>query len=164
MKKINQAGLLLCDLQARIFEMSIESLDCSSEIFMRRFMKSNAAKILDSEAALDTIIIPKDIINSIEEQYGSTAYGSVKYTANEMFWIGYIYRYFSYTYEISSSQAFKLIKPKELKLFYPACHTMDCEQAIERFLEAKEISLDLDVKKQYQVFRRIRSEHMAEMN
>ena len=62
-------------------------------------MQSIIAKSLDSGDILQTNIQPKDIFERIVEQYGESKYGSVKYSPNEMYWIGYIYRYFSYTYE-----------------------------------------------------------------
>ncbi len=34
----------LCTLQAETFEKSVEKMDTSSEIFIRRFMKSEIAK------------------------------------------------------------------------------------------------------------------------
>lgn len=43
-KKINRDGLLLCELQAKAFENSIDKMESSSEIFIRRFMKSKIAK------------------------------------------------------------------------------------------------------------------------
>ena len=156
MKTIDNTGLILCDLQAQAFELSQKVLSCSSEIFIRRFMHSETARFLDSGYSLNTVMTPGDMIERVEEQYGVTSYGSVKYSANELFWIGYIYRYFSYAYELSSVQAYRMVKPKELREMYPACHTMDCAQAIERILEAKDISFDMSIEKQYQVFRRIR--------
>ena len=105
---------------------------------------------------MGTVMTPLCILKEIEEEYGTTSYGSVKYTANEIYWIGYIYRYFSYTYEMTSAQAYKIIKPKELRPLYPGYHTMDCAQAIERFLEAKGIAFDDDIGRQYQVFKMIR--------
>ena len=55
----------------------------------------------------------------IEDEYGKSEYGSVKYTHEEMFWIGYVSRYFGYTYELSSIQVYKIVKPKELRgLFF----------------------------------------------
>ena len=71
-------------------------------------MQSIIAKSLDSGDILQTNIQPKDIFERIVEQYGESKYGSVKYSPNEMYWIGYIYRYFSYTYEKSSSQVYKI--------------------------------------------------------
>ena len=144
MRKFDKDGLILCEMQGQVFEMSIETTSTSSEIFIRRFMQTN--------------IQPKDIFERIVEQYGESKYGSVKYSPNEMYWIGYIYRYFSYTYEKSSSQVYKIIKPKELRELFFAYHTMDPSQAIERILEAKgyPINEEEELKRQYEIFRRIR--------
>lgn len=160
MRKMNKDGLLLCDLQAKAFEIAVDFAQVSSEVFIRRFMNSNAAKAMDNESVLQTNIHEKDILNMIEEQYGKSEYGSVKYTHNEMFWIGYIYRYFCYTYEMTSIQVYKIVKPKELRGLFPAYHTMDSAQAIERILEAKGLLIDeeTELKRQYEIFKKVRSE------
>lgn len=157
MKKINKDGLILCDLQAKAFEMSIDITETSSEIFMRRFMHSKIAKILDSSAILQTNMQVKDIVDRVEEQYGKSQYGTVKYTHNEMFWIGYLYRYFAFTYDLSSTQVYKIVKPKELRGLFLAYHTMDCAQAIERILEAKgrPMNEEAELKRQYIIYKRI---------
>lgn len=160
MRKMNKDGLLLCDLQAKAFEIAVDFAQVSSEVFIRRFMNSNVAKAMDNESVLQTNIHEKDILNIIEEQYGKSEYGSVKYTHNEMFWIGYIYRYFCYTYEMTSIQVYKIVKPKELRGLFPAYHTMDSAQAIERILEAKGLLIDeeTELKRQYEIFKKVRSE------
>ena len=160
MRKMNRDGLLLCDLQAKAFEIAVDFAQVSSEVFIRRFMNSNVAKAMDNESVLQTNIHEKDILNMIEEQYGKSEYGSVKYTHNEMFWIGYIYRYFCYTYEMTSIQVYKIVKPKELRGLFPAYHTMDSAQAIERILEAKGLLIDeeTELKRQYEIFKKVRSE------
>lgn len=153
-------GLLLCNLQAEAFENSIDKMDTSSEIFIRRFMKSEIAKRLDNESVLESNIQANDILELINEEYGISNYGSVKYTRNEIYWIGYIYRYFAFTYEMSSTQVYKIVKPKELRGLFLPYHTMDPAQAIERILEAKEMIVDeeAELKRQYEIFRRIRKE------
>ncbi len=158
MKKMSKDGLLLCDLQAKTFERTVDLTTVSSEIFIRRFMNSKIAKAMDNESVLQTNMHEKDILFMIEEQYGKSQYGSVKYTHDEMFWIGYLYRYFSYAYELSSVQVYKIVKPKELRGLYLAYHTMDTSQAIERILEAKGLSLDdeAELKRQYDIYKRIR--------
>lgn len=158
MRKITKDGLLLCELQAASFERSIDKLDCSSEIFIRRFMKSEIAKRLDNESLLESNIQPNDVLDLVNEEYGISSYGSVKYTRNEMYWIGYIYRYYAYTYEISSSQVYKTVKPKELKGLFLPYHSLDPAQAIERILEAKGLLMDEEneLVRQYEIFRRIR--------
>lgn len=160
MKKISKDGLLLCDLQAKTFECAVDLTSVSSEIFIRRFMNSKIAKSMDNESILQTNIHEKDILNMIEDEYGKSKYGSVKYTHNEMFWIGYVYRYFGYTYELSSIQVYKIVKPKELRGLFLAYHTLDPAQAIERILEAKGLLVneETELKRQYEIFKKIRKE------
>ena len=109
MRKISKDGVILCTLQAETFEKSVEKMDTSSEIFIRRFMKSEVAKRFDNESILESNIQANDILELINEEYGISNYGSVKYTRNEMFWIGYIYRYFAFTYNMTSAQILSLI-------------------------------------------------------
>ena len=160
-KKINRDGLLLCELQAKAFENSIDKMESSSEIFIRRFMKSKIAKRLDNQSILDSNIQANDILQLVDEEYGATNYGSVKYTHNEMYWIGYIYRYFVITYELTSMQVYKIVKPKELKGLFLPYHTMDPSQAIERILEAKGLFTDekMELERQYEIFKRIRKKN-----
>ncbi|MDO5572578.1 MAG: antitoxin [bacterium] len=159
MKKINNDGLLLCQIQATTFENSIDKMESSSEIFIRRFMKSEIAKKLDNESVLESNIQANDILQLVDEEYGTTNYGSVKYAHEEMYWIGYLYRYFAITYDITSGQAYKIVKPKELRSLYLPYHTMDPAQSIERILEAKGMMLDeeTELERQYEIFKRIRN-------
>lgn len=160
MKKISKDGLLLCELQAETFENSIDKIESSSEIFIRRFMKSEIAKRFDNESVLESNIQANDVLELVIEQYGASDYGSVKYTRNEIYWIGYIYRYFAFTYELTSAQVYKIVKPKELRGVFLPYHTMDPAQAVERILEAKGILTDEneELNRQYEIFKRIRRE------
>ena len=84
----------------------------------------------------------------------------MKYTRNEMYWIGYVYRYFALAYDFSSSQIYRIVKPQELRNVFLPYHTMDPAQAIERILEAKGLSFEQDeaqeLKRQYEIYKRIR--------
>ena len=158
MKKIDKDGLILCELQAKTFENSIDKMDSSSEIFIRRFMKSKIAQKLDDASILESNMQANDILQLVDEEYGVTNYGSVKYTRNEMYWIGYIYRYFAITYEMTSSQVYKIVKPKELRGLFLPYHTLDPAQAIERIMEAKGRvqNEDYELERQYKIFKMIR--------
>ncbi len=161
--KIDKNGLLLCELQAKAFELSQEFMQTSSAIFIRRFMNSEVAKNLDKGVFLERSIEEKGILNRINEEYGISQYGKEKYTKNELYWIGYIYRYYAYTYNISSRQAYKKIKPKELRSLFLAYHTMDPKVAIERILESKNLILNEEEKflKQYEIYRKMRKESIS---
>ena len=152
MKRMNKDGVLLCELQATAFEKSIDKMESSSEIFIRRFMRSRIAKRLDDGSVLENNIQAEDILQLVNEEYGFSNYGSVKYTRNEMYWIGYIY-------ELTSMQVYKIVKPKELKGLFLPYHTMDPSQAIERILEAKGLFTDekMELERQYEIFKRIRN-------
>ena len=158
MKKMNKDGLLLCELQATAFENSADKIDSSSEIFIRRFMNSKIAKRLDNESILESNIQANDILQMVNEEYGVSNYGSIKYTHNELYWIGYVYRYFAITYELTSVQVYRIVKPKELRSLFLPYHTMDPSQAIERILEAKGLLLNenMELERQYKIFKRIR--------
>ena len=156
MRTMDNNGLILCDLQSEVFEKSL-SLDCSSEIFIRIFMHSKIVKKFDSTQILDDTLTIPDIYGELINEYGDSSYGSIKYSKNELYWIGHLYRYLCYTYEISSKQAYKIIKPKELRSLFLAYHTFDTKQAIERILEAKNIVLDMDyIEEGIQILRRLR--------
>ena len=144
MKKIDHDGLLLCKIQGVIFENSLKKTKTSSEIFIRRFMFSDIAKEFDSKAYLNGSITKDEVFELIEDEYGESSYGKNKYSEQVLYWIGYLYRYFSYTYELTSKQVYRYVKPRELNGLYLAYHTLDCAQAIERILEAKNISFDID--------------------
>lgn len=159
MKAIDKDGLLLCDLQAKAFELSVDKTESGSAVFVRRFMNSRVAKWMDNGGILASNTQPADLLNLVEEQYGPSEYGSIKYTHNEMFWIGYIYRFFAYTYERSSSSIYRGLKPKELRALFLPYHTLDPAQAIERILESRGqvVKQENDIIRQYQIFRRIRN-------
>lgn len=140
MKNIDKDGLRLCSIQAELFEKSVDYLEMSSDIFYRRFMNSNVVTELDNLSFLDDSKSIEDIFFDLDEQYGPSNYGSTKYHKDVMFWCGYILRYFAYTYELSSKQVYKLLSLKYVASTFNAYHTLDGEEAINRLLEAKNIS------------------------
>lgn len=137
MKPMDEIGLKLCKAQAELFVSSISLTDCSSAVFLRRFMNSAVAKRMDEGSFLFEATTNKSIIAEIDEDFGKTDYGKVKFSENELYWMGYLYRYWCYTYEKTSKQVYRIIKPTELReLFFPY-HSLDNAAAIERILEAK---------------------------
>lgn len=137
MKQIDEIGTKLCKAQANVFAASITETSSSSAIFLRRYMNSDFAKRMDKGNYLFEADSEKSVIAEIEEQFGKTGYGKEKYSENELYWMGFLYRYWCYTYEKSSKQVYKIIKPQELRTLFFPYHTLDTAAAIERILEAK---------------------------
>ena len=142
MRKFDHDGLLLAEFQGKIFEKSVE-LNCSSSIFIRRYLHSKILTKIDennpNKLSLDAI----EAINSINEQFGESNYGKEKYSKSAMFWMGYFYRYISYTREQSTKFVFKLFPYKLLNKLYYTYHTQDMEWCISNLLELEGLTEDI---------------------
>lgn len=155
MKKIDDIGLALCRTQGEIFVSSISKTDCSTAIFIRRFMNSSFASRIDNGGILSEVFDISIVFEEIEYEFGPSNYGKEKYNAEELYWIGYIYRYWCYTRGKTSKQVYKIVKPKELRSLYFPYHSLDPIQAIDRILEAKNINDDDYTKRGVEILRRI---------
>lgn len=75
MRNIDKDGLLVCSIHGEFFKY----FKCSSEIFMRRFMISEIVKKFDSLLILDDTLTIDNVYERLEEEFGETNYGKVKY-------------------------------------------------------------------------------------
>ena len=155
MKRIDEEGLKLCALQADVFAASLEGEQCSSPIFIRRFMNSQVAARMDRRGFLLESSDSACILNEVGSQYGPTSYGKERYGREELYWLGYLYRYWAYTYEKSSKQVYKQMKAKELRKLYYPYHSLDPAQAIERILESSGGEEENYMDKGVRIFREI---------
>ena len=101
MKAFDHEGLLLAEHQGKLFEKSAE-LECSTAVFLRRFFHSDYLKKLDQNEEASLSLDVNEAIASIESQFGTSSYGKTKYSKSALFWIGYMYRYISYTRQVST--------------------------------------------------------------
>lgn len=55
-------------------------------------------------------------------------------------------------------QAYRIMKPKELRELFLPYHTLDTAQAIERILEAKGLlqNEETEIKRHYEIYKKIR--------
>ena len=142
MKKFDHEGLLLCEYQGKLFEKSYD-LECSSAIFMRRFLHSNLLKKLDENNTSLLSLDADEGIRDISEQFGESDYGKIKYSKSALFWIGYMYRYISYTREETTKFVMKLFGYKQMNELYFTYHTQDPERCIQNLLELNGLTEDV---------------------
>ena len=73
MNKMDHDGLIMCRMQGRMFELSLNE-EGSSAVFIRRFMNSSLAKRMDRLAFLNTAQSELQALAEIKEEYhkGST--------------------------------------------------------------------------------------------
>ena len=157
MRKIDSYGLKLCKFQGELFQASLTETNCSSKIFIRRFMLSDLAKRMDSYGFLFEAYDLLDCFQELQSQFGPSEYGRIKFNPEEMYWMGYLYRYWSYLSEKGSKQVYKIIKPDELRKLYFPYHSLDPEVAIERIMEAKGIYEEDQIQRGVKILRRIRN-------
>ena len=132
---MNEMQLKLCDIQGRLFELSV-GRQLGSAVFIKIFMNSETAKALDStynrmqwageEYLLEEVIeAAADKLDEIGEVYSKDV----------IYWIGYIYRYWHYYTEESSKAIYKQAPVETMKRNYFMFHTMAPEVAIENLKE-----------------------------
>lgn len=134
MKKLDNDGLSLCKYQGNIFEQSVTKFAGSSPIFIRRFCKSDFASKLDRYPITTFSMDENEAFLSLDEQYGKTKYGQIKYDEEILYWLGYMLRYISYTRAVSTIFVYKTIPIKLLINGYSGYHTQSEEQVIASVL------------------------------
>lgn len=142
MKEFDHDGLLLAEYQGKLFEKSAD-LNCSTAVFIRRFLHSEYVKKLDTNDLSALSLDVKEGIDSIQNQFGDSDYGKTKYSKSALFWIGYMYRYISYTREVTTKFVMKLFPHKQLNDVYYSFHTQDPEWCVQSLLEMNDQSEEI---------------------
>ncbi len=125
----------LCDIQGRLFELSIDE-GYDSETFIKCFMKSKIAMYLDSSYNRYQWAGEEYLLEEIEDECKEnlTKTGNI-ISKDEIYWIGYIYRYWHYYKNESSKNIYKIAPFKTMKINYLMFHTMSPELAIDDLIE-----------------------------
>lgn len=140
MREFDLNGLRLAEYQAQLFEQSVTYFNCSSSIFIRRFLHSDHLRLLDTNESSRLTLDVNDGFRSIEEQFGPSDYGKIKFSTEALFWMGYLYRYISYTRDIETPLLFKLFNYKKVYELYYVYHTQSMEWCIANLLELNNLT------------------------
>ena len=133
---MNSYEQMMCELQAELFEKSIDSFICGSAFFVARFMNSDIAKELDNVDDPYNYISPNNTIKILNELYPSlnTIEGE-KHSRAFMRWAGYIYRAWCLIKKTTSSKIYKDVKIETLLSLYDSFHSFSVEYCIDRIEE-----------------------------
>ena len=130
-REFNSDGLLLCKIQAQIFENSVDKLECDSETFVKTFMNSEIVRMLDSEDILDTNYQWRDVLGIFNDDSIVGDIKGVKYSKYEMYWIGHLYRYYSFIYMLPSNLIYRIVKPNDLRGLCLSKYTLNSSHILE---------------------------------
>lgn len=134
MREFDLNGLRLAEYQGKLFEASAQQLECSSAVFLRRFLHSDLLKILDTNDSSRISLNVQDGLDMIETKYGPSKYGKEKFSCESLFWMGYLYRYISYTRNVETTLLFKIFDYKKINELYYTYHTQSMEWCIDNLL------------------------------
>lgn len=129
-KKIDELGQSLCKSQGQIFAESLKRYKGSSYVFIKTFMESNESFKIDENNTINEA----EIFENMDE-YKKLDIGNEKINSDIMYWIGYIYRYWAYTYGMYSKKIFSIANSKLMEKLYNPYHTMDPSITIARIME-----------------------------
>lgn len=132
---MNKIQLKLCDIQGRLFELSAEK-KYDSVAFIKAFMMSDVAKELDSTYNRMQWAGEEYLLEEVAAGAGEmlTSNGEI-FSADMLYWIGYIYRYCHYYNGEDSAKIYKQAPALTMKRNYMIFHTMDPVLAIEDLKE-----------------------------
>ena len=123
----------LCEIQGRLFERSLKK-GLDSPDFVEKFMNSKTCSFLDlpydrlqwaGEEYIMEDLLDEMPVNPIGERYGN----------EELFWMGYIYRYWHYMTGESGRDIYAQAKARRMKECYLGFHTLDAVMAVEDLKE-----------------------------
>ena len=128
--------LTLCDTQGQLFQLAAERR-YSSEAFIKAFMTSQVSADMDKEFHHVQWAGKAYILSRMEEELVEQLVKDGEIYDNEtLYWIGYIYRYWSFYTGESSKEIYKQAPAKTMNVVYLMYHTMSPEMAIDRLKEA----------------------------
>lgn len=149
MSKIDENKITICRYQASLFSYSIRK-GVSSKDFARAFANSNLSKRMNDEMFLfEAIDVPAAYDEILK---GRKVRGGKIFAEQIMSWIGYMYRYICFMYDVDMKKVYSFIKPQEMFDIYDAFHSMDPELAAKKIIEAKGIDFNvnnIDLMKKY---------------
>lgn len=127
--------LKLCDIQGRLFELSVDK-QIGSANFIKTFMNSKTAKALDSTYNRMQWAGEEYLLEEVIDDAGDKLDLKIEvYSKDEAYWMGYLYRYWHYYTGESSKAIYKQAPVETMKRNYLMFHTMAPEMAIEDLKE-----------------------------
>ncbi len=130
---MDEIALKLCDIQGRLFELSAAK-GYDSAGFIKAFMLSETAKALDSTYNRMQWAGEEYLLEEVATGTALSVGGTVL-SADVLYWIGYLYRYWNYYTGESSAKIYKQAPVETMKRNYMMFHTMDPSLAIEDLKE-----------------------------
>ncbi len=127
--------LKLCDIQGRLFKLFLDT-NYDVESLVKSFMKSEVARHYDLSFSRYHNAWEGYLLDEFLDEYDKKISSKTNNISEDViFWIGYVYRYWSIFKKESSKKIYKIAPFKTMATNYPMFHTLDVEVAIDNLIE-----------------------------
>ena len=123
----------LCDIQGRLFERSLK-MRLNSADFMEKYMNSMTCEYLDMPYDRLQWAGEEYIMENLLEEISVQSGGEI-FDKEELFWTGYIYRYWHYIKEEDSRKIYAQAEARLMRDCYLGFHALDAAMAIDNLIE-----------------------------
>lgn len=130
MIELNQQQLQICDIQGRLFELSLKN-GYDSPAFIKAFMNSKAAEALDDTYDRLQWAGEEYILEELNEEVGGLIPAGKTYSNEVLYWIGYTYRYWHYYTGESSKDIYSMADSEIMNRSWLGFHTLSVDMAID---------------------------------
>jgi len=132
-KTLSGFELWLCDIQGRLFERSLVK-DLDSADFMEKYMTGVTCAFFDLPYDRHQWAGEEYIMEALLEETPVLPAG-VKYDKEELYWAGYVYRYWQLLTGETSREIYAQTPARDMKDCWPGFHSLDVAMAIENLKE-----------------------------
>lgn len=135
---MNPIEFKLCDIQGRLFELSIDK-GLGSASFVKCFMRSKVAEYLDSPYNRLQWAGEEYLLEELIDECGDDLEKSGKtISKDQIYWMGYIYRYWHCVRGTASKDIYKQAPYERMASNYLMFHSLSPELAIDDLIEIDE--------------------------
>ena len=139
---LNSLQRQLCDIQGRLFELSLKK-NLDSADFIEKYMNSQTCGYFDlpydrHQWAGEEYILEEFLDETYVKPVGES------YHIDELYWAGYIYRYWHFLTGENSPQIYEQANAQRMKECFLGFHTMDAVMAIEDLKEIHKQTINME--------------------
>ena len=133
-KELSSFELQLCDIQGRLFELALKN-NIKYPDFAEKYMNSQTAAFMDYPYDRLQWAGEEYILENLMDEVILEKCKGENYDREEVYWMGYVYRYWHFYADESSKQIYSQADAPLMRSCYLGFHTMDVAMAVEDLKE-----------------------------
>lgn len=128
-----------CRIHGQLFCIPLEKSKNPKQ-FVETYMHSDIAVHMDNDCDSMHIMGQYYLFECISDDYGLEDFNSEYDLSEELFWMGYLYRFWHFYTGESSVEIYKQANYDDMLDYYLGYHTLSPQMAVDRIKEANEMN------------------------